>query len=947
MDRDIFLQIETVLGYSPLAPIIGSRGFGRDCMFGTGHEYGRLTAGEILGASLDALVYREYLDPNYTIPSTTRIIAADRNEPPWDRRVPGAVLYAKPGDRLHIHVRNADPGDCHSFHLHGLHYGIDSDGAWPFGVRSHDGRRSDEILPGQSWTYVFEAMDETIGPWVFHDHVRGIGCNINRGLFGGLIVRDPRATCADHEIPLFVHQMAGTGSATSFESGTLSGGATFSFTFPATVGTIAYHCAIHGPSMAGQVQVVSGGPPSANVTIGDNFFNPALATIGPGGTVTWTNTGTNDHIVFAPGGGTAQYCLNGRTYVGNTPLIVAEAGQRLRWYLFNMDVGDVWHNFHPHSARWQLPAPPGTASDVHPLSPAQSFLIDTEAPEPVRLPCRLEDLQCDPPAKACRVRVRADFLFHCHLEEHMMAGLAGLVRSRRYIWITDEMRDELSYALPYDDDSGECAFVDTLRCNETAAAPAGAMGPMPIDMSMAATQGLWELLPTDSRVLAVHAALMHTGRVLFFAGSGNDPAKLASHDFRSVVWDYEKGTFITPSFTPDDVFCAGQTFLPDGRLLVAGGTEQYDPFHGLRSAWLFDPVTLEWTRVADMADGRWYPALATLADGRVFALSGLGISGADNRVAEIYDRFVGWSALPASSFDWPLYPHIFLLRDGRLLYAAGYMGGAGGAVPGIIDPATGAFSTILATAQYGQRDQAASVMLPPAQAQRFLTVGGGDPATCDVAIIDMTAATPTYAPGPSANFARMHANAVILPDRTVHVSGGSGVGEDVMTAVLTSELYDPASGTWAVAATAQVPRLYHSVALLLPDGRVLTAGSNPHRTDDELRLELYHPPYLFRGPRPSIDYVAARWTYSGSSDLRTPESKSIKWVHLIRPMATTHSLDTEQRLVELRFHRHDGCRLSVEAPTEATLAPPGWYMLFIVDHHGVPSVAKWVHLTHG
>jgi len=288
---------------------------------------------------------------------------------------------------------------------------------------------------------------------------------------------------------------------------------------------------------------------------------------------------------------------------------------------------------------------------------------------------------------------------------------------------------------------------------------------------------------------------------------------------------------------------------------------------------------------------------------------------------------------------------MFMLRDGRLLYAGGYMGGASGAVPGIINPTTGAFSTIPATGQFIQRDQAASVMLPPAQAQRFLTVGGGDPATHDVAIIDMNAATPTYAPGPSAHFARMHGNAVILPDRTVHVSGGSGIGEDVATAVLNSELYDPASNAWTVAATATVPRLYHSVALLLPDGRVITAGSNPHRTDDELRLELYHPPYLFRGPRPSIDYVGPLWTHGGTVDLRTPEAEAIKWVHLIRPMATTHSLDTEQRLVELHFHCHDDCHISVEVPKEATIAPLGWYMLFIVDHHGIPSVAKWVLLT--
>jgi FtsP/CotA-like multicopper oxidase with cupredoxin domain len=352
-----------------------------------GHEFGRVSAGEILGAQLDALVYREYLDPGYAIANSTPIVAADRNEPPWNRRVPGTVLFARPGERLHIHVRNADPADCHSFHVHGLHYGVDADGAWPFGVRSHDGRRSDEILPGQSWTYVYEVTEAMIGPWLFYDHVRGIARNINRGLFGGLIVRDPSAPRADHEIPMFLHQMAGTGAATSFESATLSTGGAFSFAFPATPGSVPYHCAIHGPAMAGQVQIVSGGPANANVSIGDNFSSPAVTTIGPGGAVKWTNAGTNDHIVFAPGGGASQYCLNGRTYVGNTPTIDAKPGERLRWYLFSADVGDVWHNFHPHSARWQLPAPPGIASDVHSLSPAQSFVVDTEVPQPVRLPC--------------------------------------------------------------------------------------------------------------------------------------------------------------------------------------------------------------------------------------------------------------------------------------------------------------------------------------------------------------------------------------------------------------------------------------------------------------------------------------------------------------------------------------------------------------------------------
>jgi hypothetical protein len=179
--RDIFLKIEQIDNYSPLAPVICARRYGRDCMYSSGHEYGRIPPHEIFSASLNALVYRQYLDPDYTIPNKNKIIEADVNEPPWQRRVPGTVLYTKPGEQLYIHVLNGDNEECHSLHLHGLKYGIDSDGAWPFGVATHDGRRSDEIMPGQRWIYVFNATEETIGAWVFHDHVHHVQENINRG----------------------------------------------------------------------------------------------------------------------------------------------------------------------------------------------------------------------------------------------------------------------------------------------------------------------------------------------------------------------------------------------------------------------------------------------------------------------------------------------------------------------------------------------------------------------------------------------------------------------------------------------------------------------------------------------------------------------------------------------------------------------------------------------
>ena len=137
------------------------------------HEDTHIPHAEVEQRKLDAVVYREYLDPAFTIPNTAPIVPADINEPRYDRRVPGAVLYAEPGERLFIHVLNADDFP-HSFHIHGLVYGIDSDGSWPFGVADADGRRSDAICPGDEWCYTFDVTEETIGAWPFHDHYADI-----------------------------------------------------------------------------------------------------------------------------------------------------------------------------------------------------------------------------------------------------------------------------------------------------------------------------------------------------------------------------------------------------------------------------------------------------------------------------------------------------------------------------------------------------------------------------------------------------------------------------------------------------------------------------------------------------------------------------------------------------------------------------------------------------
>jgi hypothetical protein len=266
-------------------------------------------------------------------------------------------------------------------------------------------------------------------------------------------------------------------------------------------------------------------------------------------------------------------------------------------------------------------------------------------------------------------------------------------------------------------------------------------------------------------------------------------------------------------------------------------------------------------------------------------------------------------------------------------------------VPGLDDPVS--------------RNQSASVVLPPAQDQRFMVIGGGpgdaSNATGSTSVVDMTEPDPRFRPGAPMSLPRMHLNAVLLPDRTVFVSGGALAREERVVARLEGELYDPATDTWRITAAATVPRLYHSVALLLADGRVVAAGGNPPPFGDqvewepadeneELRLEVYSPPYLFAGPRPVISAVPTEWSHGQQVEVGTPQAGDVRWLSLVRPGATTHAFDNSQRLVDVPITEQGAGVVRATVPAEPTLAPPGWYMLFLVDTAGVPSVASWVHL---
>ena len=184
----------------------------------------------------------------------------------------------------------------------------------------------------------------------------------------------------------------------------------------------------------------------------------------------------------------------------------------------------------------------------------------------------------------------------------------------------------------------------------------------------------------------------------------------------------------------------------------------------------------------------------------------------------------------------------------------------------------------------------------------------------------------------------MHVSAVLLPDRTVLVTGGSGMEEMAHDAPDHAQIYHPAAGNWTHTAKSRVPRLYHSVALLTPDGKVITAGSNPVRKSEELRIEVFWPPYLFAGRRPTLTLSRDQARYGDL--LAVTMTGGVRRVELMRPGACTHSCDTEQRLVALEIVGG-----ALRMPTNPNLAPPGWYQVFAVSAAGVPSVGRWLHLT--
>jgi hypothetical protein len=473
---------------------------------------------------------------------------------------------------------------------------------------------------------------------------------------------------------------------------------------------------------------------------------------------------------------------------------------------------------------------------------------------------------------------------------------------------------------------------------------ASAKGALTADALAAGAQdvGQWTQ-PVDWPVVGVHVALLPNGKVLAYDSIGDNATESypTQTTTRATVWDPVTDVHVRVDLNLGyNVFCSGLAHLIDGRLFLAGGNKDQQ-LNGIVQTTLFDPSASSnpWSGGPDMAAGRWYPTVTALNNGEMLITSGRV------NTPEVRKLDGALRSLSTASLGLPLYPWMDVAPNGRAFYS-----GPDNNLRALDTGGTGSWQTF-GTRDGFNRDYGSHALF---DIGKMLVAGGGSPATNDARVVDLNGSTPQVTPtAPMANPRRQH-NLTVLADGTVLATGGlssSASLVDLNAGVYPAEQWNPATGQWKTLASMQVTRQYHSTALLLPDGRVLSSGGGICGTCDQVHYlaknaEIFSPPYLFQAdgtpaPRPVIGSAPTATTYGASFDIGTANPASVNKVALVRVGAVTHSVNMEQRYIPLSFSRGTAS-LTATAPANANIAPPGFYMLFIIDANGVPSVARMV-----
>jgi len=452
----------------------------------------------------------------------------------------------------------------------------------------------------------------------------------------------------------------------------------------------------------------------------------------------------------------------------------------------------------------------------------------------------------------------------------------------------------------------------------------------------------WPLIP-------IHAVLLPDGRILSYGttNSANGTFQIQGGSFSYDVWNPADGLYgghlTLPNFTATDIFCSSQLVLPGGSdVFISGG----DVWNGTRvlnspnpNTNLFRLADNTLNRQANMNRPRWYGTSITLINGEVYIQGGSG--GTDRpEVRQTNGTFRLLSGADTSALA-STYPRNFVAPSGLVF---GY--DSAGKMYTVNPAGTGTY-TSKGTFSGPTGDDASAAMFRPG---RILQFGGNSNLA---RIIDITGADPVVSVTGSLLRKRRIVNATLLANGQVLATGGSGVWNAQTDVTNYAEIWDPNTGVWTQHASGDRDRLYHATALLLPDASVMVGGGGANSPtsslpQDNTNIEIFYPPYLFSpggglAARPTIvnapDTIEIGETFAVDFAGSGPVSR----VALVKTGSVTHSWNMDQRYVEVIFNT-SGSRLMVQAPTRAADAPPGFYMLFVLNPAGVPSVARIVQI---
>ena len=500
------------------------------------------------------------------------------------------------------------------------------------------------------------------------------------------------------------------------------------------------------------------------------------------------------------------------------------------------------------------------------------------------------------------------------------------------------------------------------------------------NVSGASPTGSWAMGPSLLSC-AIQAALLPNGKILYLTGSDFAPTQQGG-PYLGGIFDPVTNAQTTFTFATD-VFCSGNCVLQSGNVLLTGGTIMYPQnspnqnWWGSNAAYEYNFVSNSFTKLNSMAHGRWYPTQIVLSDGTAAIVSGLDEFGCQNGLLEVYDPN---SQSFSIKFD-PGSNRIYCVGFCTNLPGAGspcYGGKKKGAVPsmsyfprmhlmpnGLVasvgmnqplktyNPSTGQWVIGGNFAINQNRAYGSSVLLPlqntTTETGKILSIGGaqnlGAAATNQCEIVTPNGNSLQTVLTASMQFARFYIDSTILPTGQIFVNGGTSIGDTVSKSVYAAEMFDPISQTWTTMPSAKVSRRYHQVALLLPDGTVWTAGTtNANTPPGELRTEIFSPAYVF-ATRPTISgNPSITGGYGGSITIPTPDAANITSVSLVRVSSVTHHYSSDQRLIWLQIQNNTSNTLTVAAPINSNIAPPGYYMVFILNQNSIPSIAKIIRI---